>query len=397
MTILLTTHYLEEADELAAQLAIVDRGRIVAAGTPDELKSSLEGDSLQIELADAPVDGDVRRGDRARRRAQRARARGPSPARTRARRARPRMPSLIAALNESGHAVAKLSLSRPSLDDVYLRVAGRAFARGRLRAAEEVTRMRPLRHSWHITLRYLRALIRQPAWVAITLVQPVIWLLLFGALFKSVTRIPGFEGGSYIDYLTPGVIVMTAISSAGWNGMAFIDDMDSGVMDRFLVSPVWRGALNLGSMVYSALTIAVQSLIICGLALRGRRALPQRRPRHRRPGRDRVHARRRFAALSNALALVARQRETLIGAVTFVLLPLTFLSGAFMQLSLAPGWIADVARFNPVNWAVVAARSAGAQDADWTLVLTRVGLLSALLLLATILATRAFRAYQHSI
>ena len=52
LTILLTTHYLEEADELAAQLAIVDRGRVVAAGTPDELKSSLEGDSLQVELAE---------------------------------------------------------------------------------------------------------------------------------------------------------------------------------------------------------------------------------------------------------------------------------------------------------------------------------------------------------
>ena len=221
--------------------------------------------------------------------------------------------------------------------------------------------MRPIRHSWHITLRYLRAFIRQPAWVAIALVQPVIWLLLFGALFKSVTKIPGFEGGSYIDYLTPGVIVMTAVSSAGWNGMAFIDDMDSGVMDRFLVSPVWRGALNLGSMVYSALTIAVQSLIICGLAY----AVGA----HFRNGILGILSLvviactlgASFAALSNALALVARQRETLIGAVTFVLLPLTFLSGAFMQLSLAPGWIASVARFNPVNWAVTAARSAGAR------------------------------------
>ena len=76
--------------------------------------------------------------------------------------------------------------------------------------------MRPVRHTWNITLRYLRAFIRQPAWVAITLVQPVIWLLLFGALFKSVVDIPGFKGGSYIDYLAPGVVVMTAISSAGW-------------------------------------------------------------------------------------------------------------------------------------------------------------------------------------
>jgi ABC-2 type transport system permease protein len=257
--------------------------------------------------------------------------------------------------------------------------------------------VRPIRHSWHITLRYLRAFIRQPAWVAITLVQPVIWLLLFGALFKSVVDIPGFTGGSYIDYLTPGVIVMTAVSSAGWNGMAFIDDMDRGVMDRFLVSPVWRGALNLGSMAYGVLTIAVQSLIIVGLAwLVGA---------HFDNGVWGIAILvlvacmlgASFAALSNALALVARQRETLIGAVTFVLLPLTFLSGSFMQLSLAPAWIAEVARFNPVNWAVLVARAAGSRDTDWTLVLTRLGLLAGLLLLATVLATRAFRAYQHSI
>jgi ABC-2 type transport system permease protein len=257
--------------------------------------------------------------------------------------------------------------------------------------------MRPLRHSWHITLRYLRAFIRQPAWVAITLVQPIIWLLIFGALFRRVTDIPGFQGGSYIEFLTPGVIVMTAISSAGWNGMAFIEDMDRGVMDRFLVSPVWRGALNLGSMAYGVLTIAVQSLIIVGLAY----AVGA----HFRNGVVGIAVLivvacmlgASFAALSNALALVARQRETLIGAVTFVLLPLTFLSGAFMQLSLVPAWIADVAKFNPVNWAVQASRSAGAHDADWTLVLTRLGLLAGLLLLSTIIATRAFRAYQHSI
>ena len=127
--------------------------------------------------------------------------------------------------------------------------------------------MRALRHSWYITLRNVRRLLRQPAWVAITLIQPMIWLLLFGALFKSVVEIPGFKGGSYIEFLTPGVIVMTAISSAGWNGMAFIDDMRSGVMDRMLVSPVWRSALNVGNLVYGALTTIVQSLIIIGVGL----------------------------------------------------------------------------------------------------------------------------------
>jgi len=256
---------------------------------------------------------------------------------------------------------------------------------------------RAVRHSLAITLRYVRAFVRQPAWVAITLIQPLIWLLLFGALFKRVVEIPGFHGGSYIEYLAPGVIVMTAISSAGWNGMAFIDDMQRGVMDRFLASPVWRSALNVGSLVYGALTIAVQSLVIVALAF----ALGARFP----GGAGGIAVLvlvacllgASFAALSNALALVVRQRETLIAAVASVLLPLTFLSSAFMQQNLVPGWIQGVARFNPVNWAAQAARSASLDGADWSLVGSRVGLLAVLLLASCFLASRAFRAYQRSL
>ena len=104
-----------------------------------------------------------------------------------------------------------------------------------------------------------------------------------------------------------------------------------------------------------------------------------------------------FASLSNGIAVLARQRETLIGAVTFVLLPLTFLSTALMQQSLVPGWIQTVAKFNPVNWAVEAGRSAAMQHIDWGLVASRVGLLAALTLLCGWFATRAFTRYQRSL
>jgi ABC-2 type transport system permease protein len=65
-----------------------------------------------------------------------------------------------------------------------------------------------------LTLRQLRELLRQPWYVAITLVQPVIWLLLFGELYKRVVEIPGFGGGNYINFLTPGIVIMTALFSA---------------------------------------------------------------------------------------------------------------------------------------------------------------------------------------
>ena len=254
-----------------------------------------------------------------------------------------------------------------------------------------------LRQTWQINLRYLRAFVRQPAWVAIALVQPVIWLLLFGALFKRVVEIPGFEGGSYIAFLTPGVAVMTAVMSAGWNGMGFVEDMHRGVLDRVLVSPVWRGALNAGSLLYAILTLAVQVLIIIGIGLAAGASFAN--------GVGGVAILvlvacllgGSIAALSNGLALVAKERETLIGAVTFVTLPITFLSSTFMQQDLVPGWVHAIARFNPVNWAVEAGRSAASEHTDWTLVGTRIGLLAALLLVSGAIATRAFNAYQRSI
>jgi ABC-2 type transport system permease protein len=256
---------------------------------------------------------------------------------------------------------------------------------------------RAARHSWYVTLRYSRRLLRQPAWVAITLIQPMIWLLLFGALFKSVAEIPGFEGGSYIEYLTPGVIVMTAISSAGWNGMDFIEDMHSGVMDRMLASPVWRSALNVGSLAYTSMTTIVQSLIIVVVGLVAGAHFPN--------GAGGVAVLilvacllgSCVAALSNALALVVRRRETLIAAVTSVILPLTFLSSAFMQANLVPPWVRSVSSFNPVNWAAQAGRSAAIGPADWSYVGQRIGLLVALLLVSSFLAARAFRAYQRSL
>src|SRR5262249_34008985 len=75
-----------------------------------------------------------------------------------------------------------------------------------------------IRHTLYMTLRPLRELWRQPWFVAVTLVQPVIWLLLFGALFKRVIEIPGFHSHSYIAFLAPGVVVMTALFNSAWSG-----------------------------------------------------------------------------------------------------------------------------------------------------------------------------------
>jgi ABC-2 type transport system ATP-binding protein len=125
ITVLLTTHYLEEADKLASQVAIVDRGEIVATGTPNELKSSLEGDTIHLELSN----GDGAQAQDALQGVSQLGAitlEGRS-LRLRARDGAAAVPAVLAALEARGVRAASLTLARPSLDEVYLRHTGRRF------------------------------------------------------------------------------------------------------------------------------------------------------------------------------------------------------------------------------------------------------------------------------
>lgn len=255
--------------------------------------------------------------------------------------------------------------------------------------------MTTLRHGIYMMQRHLLNLWRQPIWIAVTLIQPIVWLLLYGALFKNVTRIPGFHTRSYIQFLTPGIVIMSALFSAGWSGMAVIDDIDKGILDRFLVSPVRRGSLIVGRLLNGSVIIVVQSLIIIALSI-----VVGARPSA--AGVVVLIVLACFLAagvgcLSMALALIARREETVIAAVNFFVLPLTFLSTAFMQRSLVPRWIQHASSANPVNWAVEAGRNAVLPGTDWGMVLTRLGLLAALTAICVALATRAFGAYTRSV
>jgi ABC-2 type transport system permease protein len=255
------------------------------------------------------------------------------------------------------------------------------------------------RHSGYLTVRAVRTLLRQPAFAAITLVQPIIWLLLFGQLFRAVVQLPGFsaQAGSYLEFIVPGVVVMTALFSSGWAGTGFIDDMERGVMDRLLTSPVRRGALIVATLAYQALTTVLQTAVIVGIAYAaGARysgaaaGLPVMAL-----GACLISV--VIASFSCSVALLVRQHEALIGISQFIVLPLQFLSSAIMDTHLAPGWVQGVARFNPVDWAVVASRDALAADPNWAAVGARLGWLAALAVVLAWGATRSFRTYQRSV
>jgi ABC-2 type transport system permease protein len=239
---------------------------------------------------------------------------------------------------------------------------------------------------------------RQPAYAAITLVQPVIWLLLFGQLFKAVINIPGFgHGESYLQFITPGVIVMTALFSSGWAGTVYIEDMNRGIMDRMLASPASRGAMMIGTLAYQALTTVVQTLIVFGIAYAAGARFPGAAAGIPMTVLAAVLISVVIASFSNAIALLVRQQDALIGISQFIVLPLQFLSSAIMDTRVSPAWVRHVARYNPVDWACTASRAALSAGTDWGVVLPRLGCLAALAVAMGWLATRAFRTYQRSL
>ena len=234
LTLLLTTHYLEEADQLAQRIAIVDGGRVVAAGTPEELKREIPGDAV-------------------------------------------------------------------TLDDVYLKATGHPY-RG------ERSDGLPL-DTWYLFVRLLRATARMPVFVLISIVQPILWVLLFGQLFAKVTTIQGFGASSYVQFLAPGISIMTALFGAAYSGMGMLGDIDRGVLDRLLATPVSRGALIASRILHSAVQVVIQAAIILAVA-----CLLGARPQGGLPGILTVFLAAAllgaaFAAFSNALALPPASRS----------------------------------------------------------------------------------------
>ena len=256
--------------------------------------------------------------------------------------------------------------------------------------------MKLVAHTWWMVGRQFRNLMREPIWIALLLIQPMIWLLLYGQLFS---RVPTLRGGAstYVEFLLPGIVVMNAFFGGTWAGMAMITDLDRHVVDRFLATPASRLSIVLSQVVRSGLIALIQAIVILlvGFALG-------------------VHVRGGvlgvlvlfataalvsmvFAGISNGIALLVRREATMIAAANFVGLPLMFLSSILITQRVMPHWMQVVSRYNPVNWGVEAARDAVVRGGDWGSVGVHLLLLVAVTLATAGFATWTFRSYQRTL
>src|SRR5438067_2882336 len=377
-TLLLTTQYLEEADQLADRIAVIDHGKVIAEGTGSELKDRVGGQILELELSSAA------QRDEAQRVLAGVGCGEPEPDERPDRLTLPAprdglelIEEAAAELRRAGIGVSDLGLRRPTLDDVFLQLTGAppsedggpppAVVAARTRAQRRPMLRLPRPSAREIRLgivdaavvtgRNLRHFIRQPQLLIFSTIQPIMFVLLFVYVFGGAVRgsLPG--GVSYVDFLLPGIFVQSVAFRATQTAIGLAEDLERGVIDRFRSMPMARSAVLLGrtlaDLVRNILIIGLMTVVGYLIGFRFQAGLLNALAC--------VGVVSAFGfALSWIFAFVAltvRGAEAAQSAGFVVIFPLVFASSVFVPVSTMPDWLRAFAKASPVTLTANASRS----------------------------------------
>src|SRR6185437_7583310 len=225
ITVVLTTQYLDEADELADRVAVLDAGRIVAAGTPEELKRQVPGGHVRLWFADLPAldaaSAAVRGADRDDHSLSLTVPGTGSVSSLRA---------LLDQLDRAEVEVDDLAIHTPDLDDVFLAVS------------DSMTMLR----------RQLKHMLRYPSMTVLLVGTPVVLLLLFVYVFGGTlgaglpVSVAGSGRAAYLEYVTPGILLLTMAATAQGTAISVAMDMTEGIIARFRTMPIARASVLTG-------------------------------------------------------------------------------------------------------------------------------------------------------
>ena len=215
--------------------------------------------------------------------------------------------------------------------------------------------------------RKLLETLRQPVWIITGLSTPLLYLALFEPLLRALVGGPSFPSGEVLEVFVPGILALMAFGAGMGAGWVVIWELDTGVTERLRVTPASRLAMLMGAVLRDVLMFAVPALLVIVIAI---------------PFGFQAHwgglallivllalLTASASATSSALGITLRQIGSLAAVVTGVQLPLTLLSGILLPLSLGPLWLRVLGHFNPMYYAVEAARELAAG----TIITTTVG------------------------
>ncbi|MDI2027889.1 ABC transporter permease [Saccharopolyspora sp. TS4A08] len=244
-----------------------------------------------------------------------------------------------------------------------------------------------------LTGRSLRAVIKDPRVVVFSLLQPLIMLVLFSQVFgKAMMGNVADQGGSYINYLMPAILVTTGIGAAVQSGVGLVSDMKNGVIARFRALPIGMSAVLIARSLADLARTAVQLIVLLTVAS----LVFGFSPAGGLGGTLGAFGLALFVSWSLSwifLALGAwlRKEEVMQSVGFLAMFPLMFASSAFVPIQALPSWLALVARINPLTYAVNASRDLSLALPTGTGVLAALGTSAVLCALGIAAAVRGFR------
>ena len=209
-----------------------------------------------------------------------------------------------------------------------------------------------LADTWHLFHKYMIITMRMPLWSLFTLIQPLLWLIIFAQLFGHFVQTE-----NYMNFMVPGILIMTVLFGSSWSGVSLLREISAGTVDKMLVSPVSRVAIVLSRVMHSAIQVIAQAIIILIVAWTMGATISMN-PAYLLMGMLVVFLLGiGFAALSNGFAITLQREEPLVMIGNLMTLPLMFFSSALVPKQFMPDWIQFISLINPITYAVEAVRA----------------------------------------
>lgn len=193
-----------------------------------------------------------------------------------------------------------------------------------------------------------------------TLVQPIVFFVLFTQVFGGIATQAISDGGSSISYetfLLPAIAMQVALASAAGSGIGLVNDVENGMFEKVLVSPMSRTAIFLGKSAAEIALIVIQIMLILGLGLLVGARIETGLIGALGVALVGIVFALWFTAYSNIVAVLTRDQESTILGANLLQFPLLFVSSAFLPIEVLPGWIQTIAAVNPVTYGADAARA----------------------------------------
>lgn len=242
------------------------------------------------------------------------------------------------------------------------------------------------------TIIFRRALLlslRNPAWVIIGLIQPILYLSLFGPLLVPMVQLPGFPPGDAWRVLVPGLLVQLGIFGGAFVGFAIIAEWRDGVIDRMMVSPAARSSLIAGRVLRDVVVLMVQAVLLLAAAMLFGLRVPVSALALALVMVALVGA--SASALSYAAGLALKSEDTFAPLINTLALPIMLLSGILLPMSLAPLWLRRLSDISPFKHMVDGIRAVFVGEVLSFAVALGFGLSLVLLVASLWFGTRMFR------